>query len=176
MNMKATMYRTGVEKGWGENLQSQEVTENRVLLVACWIRRVLILAAFAALCSGCAVAAMSSRKNFSVSEEVKLDGSTQNVMAVAEEVGKSLGYRVNSRMKNGDFTSLGFERDSSMIVTMATGYARMAHIMVMHNPKEEKLHLTMIVAGNLGAGSEADAQKTLQAFRDKLQERLGVQK
>jgi len=173
--MKATMYRTGVEEGRSVNQPPRGVTGDRVLLAACWIRRVLILMAFAALCAGCGIAAMSSTKHFSVSEEVKLDGSTLEVMPVVEEVGKSLGYRVSGRMKHADFTSLSFERDSSFLATMAVGYMRMATIMVMHNPKEQKIDLTMSVVGNLGAGGEADVQKTLQAFKDKLQERLGAQ-
>jgi hypothetical protein len=174
--MKATMYRMGGEEERSGSQQSRGGSENHLLLVAYWIRRFLVLAVFAALCSGCAVAAMSTQKNFSVSEEVKLDGSTENVMGVVEEVGKSLGYRVNSRMKHGEFNSLGFQRDSSMLTTMATGYVRIAHITVLHNAKEQKLDLTMTVAGNLGAGDEADAQKALQAFKEKLQEKLGAQK
>jgi len=174
--MKATMYRTEAEERRSGNQQPRGVPESYALLAACWIRRVLVLAAFAASCSGCGIAAMSTQKNFSVSEEVKLDGPTEDVMAVVEEVGKSLGYRVNSRMKLGEVNSLGFQRDSSMLTTMATGYMRMAHISVSHMPKEQKLTLMMTVAGNLGAGGEADVQKSLQAFKDKLQETLGAQK
>jgi len=173
--MKVTMCRTGVKEGRGVNQQPRETTENRALLVACWIRRVLVLAASTALCSGCGIAAMSSMKNFSVSEEVKLDSSTLEVMPVVEEVGKSLGYRVSGRMKYADITSLSFGRDTSMIATMVTGYMRTSTISVSHNPKEQKLHLMMMVVGNLGAGDEADVQKALQAFKDQLQERLGAQ-
>jgi len=173
--MKATMYHRGAEERRIGNQQPRGVRESHVLLAAYWIKCTLALAAVAALCSGCSIAGANSIKNFSLSEEVKLDDTPGNVMAVVEDVGKSLGYRVSGRMNKADLTSLTFSRDASMMATMVTGYMRTATITVVHNPKEQKLDLTMMVMGSFGAGSEDDVQKALQAFKAKLQERLGAQ-
>jgi len=170
------VYHTGVEESLIVNQQQQEASESRSLLVVCWFSRFLVLAAFAVLCCGCGIVGVATMKHFSLSDEIALDGSTDNVMPVVEEVGKSLGYRVSGRMKLGGSTSLIFQRDASFLLTATTGYTRSATFTVAHNTLEKKLQITMALVGSYGGGTEADVQKELQVFKEKVQVRLGAQK
>jgi hypothetical protein len=127
------------------------------------------------LCAGCALLALSTQQSFTVNDEFVLKNPTQEVMPIVEQVGKSLGYRLKGRQKYGDASALMFEVNTSMLLTMVSGYHRMANVMVMYFPTQKKLQLQMMVLGNLGTGTEKDLQKALQEFKTKLQESFRAQ-
>lgn len=124
------------------------------------------------LCHSCVIIGMETMKNFSISDEIALQTPREDVLQIIEEVGNSLGYRVNARDKIESFSSVTFEKKTPFWVTMIISADRSATLIAMHDGLNNKIRLQMILVGNFGQGTENDARKSLQEFKDKLVERL----
>ena len=142
----------------------------------------LATVALLVLCLGCAVVlpysivAMATIRSFFLSEGLALDSATEDPMPVVEQVGESLGYRLTMRGNYGGCDMLAFEKKTPFLVDFITLYSRDVHVTVTFLMPQRKLNLSVMVMGNLGRGSERDAQRALQAFKDKLQESLRAQR
>jgi len=170
--MKRGISCTRAQKDGAVNQQPLERPDGLGLLPVCWFGHFLVLTAFATLFCGCGAPRASKIRDFSVSEEITLNDSADGVLPVVEEVGKSLGYQVNMRMKQ----VVGFEWDAPFLSPMTVSYLRTAHVIVMHDPKEQKLHLMMTVVGDFGEGTEADVQAAIANFKGRLEEKLPVRR
>lgn len=140
--------------------------------------------------SGCTIAmlgSMATQQSGSYELKVPEIGAKKDILLVAEQVGKDLGYKVSGKAEH----NITFKYETNFIVGMALGSMRMYHIMVMkginvHTAKgiedkdvrekiekmQKDLTITVIAVGDYGAGGVKHAEKLANEFKDKLLQRV----
>lgn len=132
--------------------------------------------------TGCAIATIASMATMdSGYYTIKIPevGKRPDILAIAEKVGESLGYKVFGKGPNSITLSYG----SSMIATMTVGATTNYHITVSKSPEmmtddpkmkkmSEELTIMVMAIGSYGKGGVSHAEKLANEFKDKLLEMI----
>lgn len=133
--------------------------------------------------TGCAVATLASMASMdSGFYEVKIPdiGKRQDILAIAEKVGNSMGYKVFGKSSN----SITLKYETSMLATMTVGASSHYHITVSKSPEltvadpkmkkmSEELTIIVTAIGSYGKGGVSQAEKLANEFKAKILETIG---
>jgi hypothetical protein len=111
-------------------------------------------------------------------------GAKENILTIAEETGKELGYKIYGKTDNGITLQYG----TPMLASMALGSTRMYNITVTKGIKmqipanlpidkklaemQKELTITVVSVGDYGAGGAQHAEKLGNEFKEKLLQRI----
>lgn len=132
--------------------------------------------------AGClvgSIASMATMDSGYYTVKIPEVGKRPDILAIAEKVGESLGYKVFGKGPNSVTLSYG----SSMIATMTVGATTNYHITVTKPPEmltddpkikkmSEELTIMVMAVGSYGKGGVSNAEKLANEYKDKLLEMI----
>jgi hypothetical protein len=110
----------------------------------------------------------SNMESFQGSDEIRLAQPREDILAISEDVGKSLGYKVSSIDKSSK--TIGFAKESAMMSTFLIGRVEYTRFTIHDQGKIIQLHVA--ARGNFGTGGQQAATALLNQFKEALSRRL----
>ncbi len=115
------------------------------------------------------VAQLATLQQNDISEMILIKNKPANIMEIAADVGKSMGY--NLRNGNPEASQvLHLELKTNPAAYFITSHAKNTTIEVMNHPDGLDIHLR--IWGTFGSGSREDAKKILEEYKEKLLAKL----
>ena len=121
---------------------------------------------------GGAMASSSARTSFSDRGTLELKVVPPNILELAAEAGKDLGYDAQRIGRNTLNLNSGISTGSSMLSGLTMGFAMKDVIMISLTQSGQGLDYTLTIYGKLGDDPTKFADNVLAQFRNKLEERL----
>jgi len=123
-------------------------------------------------CSGCStipivqVGSDIAERNSKIEETVSLKNKNVDLLNIAAQTGKSLGYKIEETTSNGIRYGITLRKATSMLAKALTPLSQYVYIDILEIP--EGLKIKVDVTGSWGAGTKESAAKILDEFKEKL--------
>ena len=156
------------------------------------VKQGFIAVVLAVTLNGCllgGIANMATFKGFHLTEDLCIKNPKRDPIKVAEEVGTEMGFKVQGRMPG----ILMLTGGSNFITETITGHHKTWRISFTDYNKSDRVHryraqaegvesfkdrysVMVMVAGGLGAGTESEAKRIMDEFKQKLLQKLDAPK
>ncbi len=110
-------------------------------------------------------------QNFSGKDSILLTASRSDILDIAAEVGKSMGFYVSALDRDRNIVSLS--SGSSFAIALLIGKTSDAILTINSNDKGKKLDVDIWLMGNFGTGGQDEAEGLLKEFRIRLLQKIG---
>jgi len=115
----------------------------------------------------------SKTQTFTTRESLELKPPRPDILDVAAEVGKSMGYDISSSDKRAG--TIGLSSSTSFLTEVLIGKINQSDLTIMLGNNGASLDINIMVMGNFGAGGQEAAMTILNDFITRLSQKIGQQ-
>jgi hypothetical protein len=113
----------------------------------------------------------SETQTFTGNDSITLQAPRADILNIAAEVGKSLGYNVSRLDKDRGTISLSY--DAGLFIGVMIGKIQNATLTISSENGENKLSVSVFLMGNFGEGGQEAAMGRIEDFKAKLLAKIG---